>query len=135
MLNLLLQLTTIQPQHGYGHLVYDELQPNAKNGLPQPLRCHPGANCTSICARVLRARGPPKPVTQEQAVIHLSLKLRRLTEYQLHKLNVAPELGVTTAMRMVFRIETYKEWPSPATTHRTNPPYPSCWQIICNLRW
>ena len=135
MLNLPLQLATIQPQHSYGHLVYDAHQPNTKSRLPQPLSRHPGTNCTLLRTRILRARGPPKLVTPEQAVIHLSLKLRRLTEYQLHKLNVVPELGLTTAMRTVFRIETHKEWPSPATTHHTNPPYPSCWQIIRSLRW
>ena len=135
MLNLPLQLTTVQPQHSYGHLVYDELQPNTKNRLPQPLHCHPEANCTLIWTRVLRACGPPKPVTQEQAIIHLSSKLRRLTEYQLHKLNIVPELGLTTAMRTVFRIEMHKKWPPPSMTHNAKPPYPSCWQIICSLRW
>ena len=45
------------------------------------------------------------------------MKLRRLMEYQLHKLNVVPELGLTTAMRTVFRIETHKEWSPPSTTY------------------
>ena len=74
-------------------------------------------------------------MTQKQTLVHLSLKLRGLTKYQFDKLNIVPELCLTTTMGAVLRVETHKKWSPPPTAHNATPLYPSCWQVISNLLW
>ena len=64
-------------------------------------------------------------MTRKQTFIQLSPKLRGLTKYQFDKLNIVPELCLTTSMGAVPRIEMHKEWPPPPTAKNANLPYPS----------